>query len=78
MVLNRHFGMEEDREPREQGLSHSGFRDYTRKTRLVLYEPRELSLCYPRFYPASYSVYVKTGKRDRKKAEKTRAALCCS
>ncbi|MDR1128348.1 MAG: hypothetical protein LBL20_03470 [Treponema sp.] len=72
MVLNKHSGAEEDHEPREQGLSYSSFRNYTRKISLVSHEPRELSLWYPRLYQASHSVRVKTGKRDRKKVEKPR------
>ncbi|MDR1128749.1 MAG: hypothetical protein LBL20_05500 [Treponema sp.] len=70
MALNRYSRAKEDHEPREQDLPHSGFRDYSRKTSLVSHELRELSLWYPRFYLDSLSVRVKTGKRDRKKAEK--------
>jgi hypothetical protein len=37
---------------------------------MVSHEPREFSLWYPRFYPDFRLVRVKTGKRNRKKAEK--------
>jgi hypothetical protein len=70
MVLNRHFGAEEDHEPCERSLPHFGFHNYTRKTSLGSHEPREFSLCYPLFYPDFRLVRVKTGKRNRKKAEK--------
>ncbi|MDR1129257.1 MAG: hypothetical protein LBL20_08090 [Treponema sp.] len=44
MALNRYSGAEEDHELRERGLPRSGFRDYSRKTRVISHEPRELSL----------------------------------
>jgi hypothetical protein len=70
MALNRYSGPEEDHESRERGLLRSGFRDYSRKTGVVSHEPREQSLWYSRLYPDSRSFRVKTGKRDRQKAEK--------
>jgi hypothetical protein len=70
MVLNRHSGAEEDHEPRERSLPRFGFHNYTRKTSLVSHEPREFSLCYPRFYTDFRLGRVKTGKRNREKAEK--------
>jgi hypothetical protein len=72
MVLSRHSGAEENYEPREQSLLRSGFRNYTRKTSMVSHELRDLSLWYPQFYPDSHLIRMKTGKRDRKKAEKPR------